>query len=263
MRLDQSALLYLARLAALLALVHALPGIARADRVPLIGSGAAAPFTSGSISSTASHLIVPVNPDSVVCPAMATFNSLPGGENPGANYDGIVQTGGLEFAERFVGQTLSYNGDFDVVSGIATNPLALQVGLPGQNLNVLLYSASNVLGGLGNLGFPDFDAIGEGAIAISFPTPQFRVSFDIVGGNGGSATLGFYSADGSLLDNVVVSGLGDVRYGFGTADGVRSIAGILIQSTDTSGIGIDNICHDGGVTSSHASSWGRVKTLYR
>ena len=263
MHLDHAALLGLGRLAALLALACALPLSARADPVPLIGSGAAAPFTSGSISSMASHLIVPVNPDSVACPQMATFNSLPGGENPGANYDGIVQTEGLEFAERFVGQTLSYNGDFDVVSGIPMNPLALQVGLPGQNLNVLLYSTSNALSGLGYLGFPDFDAIGEGAIAISYPTPQSRVSFDIVGGNGGSATLGFYGAGGSLLDNVVVSGLGDFRYGFGTADGVGSIAGILIQSTDPSGIGVDNICHDGGVTSPHASTWGRVKTLYR
>jgi hypothetical protein len=262
-RLDQSALRGLSRFAALLALVCALPGIAGADRLPLIGSGAVAPLTGGSINHLTNFLIVPVDPDSVPCPQSATFNSLPGGENPGANYDDIIQSGGLYFAERFVGQTLSYNGDFDVISGIPTNPLSLQAGASGQNLNVLLYTTSNVLGGLGNLGYPDLDAIGEGSIAISFPTPQSRVSFEIVGGNGGSATLGFYGANGSLLDNVVVSGLAEIRYGFATADGERSIAGILIQSTDPSGIGVDNICHDGGVTSPHAATWGRLKTLYR
>ena len=261
--LDHAAFRGLVRLATLLALACALPLSAHADRVPLVGSGTVTPFTSDRISSMTSNLIVPVNPDSVGCPQVATFNSLPGGENPGANYDGIIQTAGLEFAERFVGQTLGYSGDFDAVSGVPANPLALQVGLPGQNLSVLLYSVSNVLSGLGNLGFPDFDAIGEGAIAIYFPTTQFRVAFDIVGGNGGSATIGFYGADGSLLDNVVVSGLGDLRYGFGTSNGVRSIAGVLIQSTDPSGIGVDNVCHDGGVTSLRASTWGRVKTLYR
>jgi hypothetical protein len=120
-----------------------------------------------------------------------------------------------------------------------------------------------VLAGLGNLGFPDLDAIGEGSIAISFPAPQAHVSFDLVGGNGGSATLGFYRMDGSLIDNITVTGLADLRYGFATPDGAASIAGILIQNTDPSGIGIDNICHSGGTTGSRAVSWSRIKRLYR
>ncbi len=263
MRIDQATLHRVARLAVLLALVCTVPGIARADRLPLIGSGAPAPLTAGSITNLTNNVIVPVDPDSVPCIQTVTFNSLPGGANPGANYDNIVQNGGLEFAERFVGQTLGYSGDFDVVSGIPTSPLSLQVGVPGQNLDVLTYTTSNVLSGLGNLGYPDLDAIGEGSIAIYFPAAQSRVSFDIVGGNAGSATLGFYDANGLILDNVVVGGLADVRYGFATADGERSIAGILIQSTDPSGFGVDNVCHDGGPTNSHAATWGRVKALYR
>lgn len=261
MRYDQTPLRVLASLTAVLALTCARSGTAHADRLPLLGSGATAPLSAGNIISS-NHLIVPVDPDSVPCSQAATFNDLLGGDNPGTDYDGIVQSGGLRFAEHFVGQTLGYNGDFDVVSGIPTSPLALQVGAPGQNLDVFAYT-TNVLAGLGNLGFPDLDAIGEGSIAMYFPVSQSRVSFEIVGGNGESATVGFYRADGSLIDNVVVSGLGDSRYGFATPDGIRSIAGILIQSTDPSGIGVDNVCHDGGLVSSRAATWGSIKNLYR
>jgi hypothetical protein len=260
-RYDQTPLRVLASFAAVLALTCARPGTAHADRLPLLGSGATAPLPAGNIIPS-NHLIVPVDPDSVPCSQPVTFNDLVGGENPGTDYDGIVQSGGLSFAERFVGQTLGYNGDFDAVSGIPTSPLSLQVGAPGQNLDVFAYT-TNVLAGLGNLGFPDLDAIGEGAIAMYFPILQSRVSFEIVGGNGGSATLGFYRANGSLIDNVVVTGLVDSRYGFATPDGTRSIAGILIQSTDPSGIGVDNICHDGGLVSSRAVTWSDIKRLYR
>src|SRR5262249_52554772 len=236
-------------------------GAARADRLPLLGPGQPASVRTTSVT-TFSHVIVPVDPDSVPCTVLATFDDLQGGDNPGTNYDGIIQYGGLSFAERFTGQTLSSNGEFDVVSGTPTSPLALQVGAPGQNLDVFTY-VTNVLAGLGNIGYPDLDAIGEGAISIYFPIAQSRVSFELVGGNGGSATLGFYRADGSLIDDVVVTGLAESRYGFATADGLRSIKGILIQNTDPSGIAIDNVCHDEGPTGSRAVSWSRIKRLYR
>jgi hypothetical protein len=40
------------------------------------------------------------------------------------------------FAERFVGQTLGFSGNFDVLSGSPSDPLTLQVGDPNQNINV-------------------------------------------------------------------------------------------------------------------------------
>ena len=261
MRHAQTASRVLTPLFAAWALTWLLTGTAHADRVPLVGSGATVRNAHSSFTPSSS-LIVPVDPDSVPCPQSATFTDVLGGEPPGTNYDGVVQSGGLLFAERFKGQTVGYSGDFDVVSGNPTNPLSLQAGSPGQNLDVFAYT-TNVLAGLGPLGFPDFDAIGEGAIAMVFPLPQSRVSFQIVGGNGGSGTLGFYRADGSLIDNVVVSGLGEFGYGFATSDGSRSIAGILIQSTDPSGIGVVDICHDGGLVNSRTVTWRNIKRLYR
>lgn len=262
MHLAQSIFRVLTSLTAVSALTCALSGTAHADRLPLLGSGARAPSATTSSLTAGEGMIVAIDPSSVPCIQIVTFSDVRGGENPGTSYDGLVWSGGLQFAERFMGQTVSYSGDFDVVSGIPISPLILQVGTPGQNLDVFAYT-TNVLAGLGHLGYPDMDAIGEGSIAMYFPSPQSRVSFQLVGGNGGSATLGFYRADGSLIDNVVVSGLADLDYGFATSNGTLSISGILIQNTDPSGIGVVNICHDGDIVNSRSMSWGNIKRLYR
>jgi hypothetical protein len=260
MHLARPILRVLTLIVAVSASTFVLSGNARANRVPLLGSGATVPGGTSSSFTSARGMIVAVDPDSVPCTQTATFDDLDGGD--GTNYDGLVWSGGLMFAERFAGQTLSYSDVFDVVSGTPINPLTPQVGLPAQNLVVFDYT-TNVLSGLGPLGFSDFDAIGEGAMAVYFPLPQSRVSFQLVGGNGGSATVGFYRADGSLIDNVVVSGLAELYYGFGTANGSTSIAGILIQNTDPSGIGLDNVCYSGGSVGTHTVSWGGLKVLYR
>jgi hypothetical protein len=262
MHFAQSCFRALAFVAAVSALTFALSGTARADRLPLLGLGTRAPSETSSSVTPTFGMILAVDPGTVPCIQIATFGNVVGGDNPGTNYDGLVWSGGLQFAERFMGQTVSYSGDFDVVSGTPISPLILQVGAPGQNLDVFAYT-TNVLSGLGHIGYPDLDAIGEGSIAMYFPLAQSHVSFQLVGGNGGSATLSFYRADGSLIDNVVVSGLADLAYGFATSDGTTSISGILIQNTDPSGIGVVNICHDGDIVKSHSVSWGNIKTLYR
>jgi hypothetical protein len=262
MHLAQGIVRILTSLAAISALTFALSGTVHADRLPLLGSGTTEPGGIASSVTPVDSMILAVDPHSVPCTQIATFDDVLGGETPGTNYDGLVSSGGLQFAERFMGQEVSYGGDFDVVSGIPSEPLTLQLGTPGQNLDVFAYT-TNVLSGLGPLGYPDLDAIGEGSIAMYFPVPQSAVSFELVGGNGGSATLGFYRTDGSLIDNVIVSGLADLGYGFATADATPSIAGILIQSTDPSGIGVVNICHDEGVVNTRSVTWGNLKRLYR
>lgn len=251
---------WLVSLAALSALTFVWSVAESSDRTPLVGT--APTVGRNSLVTPSTGGIVSISPSLVPCDQVANFSDVDGGESPGTNYDGLVFSGGLQFAERFQGQTLGYAGDFDVVIGAPSNPLVLQTGAAGQNLDVFAYSG-NVLTGLGPLGYPDLDAIGEGAIAISFPIPQERVSLQIVGGNGGTSTLSFYRTDGSLIDNVVISGLADDSYGFRTADATLSIAGILIQNTDASGIGVTNICHAGNLVSSSPVTWGRIKTRYR
>lgn len=244
------------------ALAIALSSVAAAgDRVPLIGTGSS-PANAHTTITPAGALILPRDPSLIPCMQPVSFTDLEGGPAPGTNFDGVVVSGGMLFAERFAGQSLGSSGDFDLVSGAPSNPLTPQAGAPGQNLDVFDY-AGNVLAGLGPIGYPDIDAIGEGSIAMVFPLPQSQVKFDLVGGNGGSATLSFYRANGTLIDDVTVSGLADLTYGFATADATASIAGILVQNTDASGIGVVKICYDAGIVSARAATWGRLKQLYR
>jgi hypothetical protein len=245
---------------ALSALLGAVAAPAAASRNPLNGDVPPAVVIPASPSSTG--LVNVVDPATLSCSQTTTFDDVPGGPAPGFNYDGIFVSVGVFFAERFVGQAVSYNGNFDVITGSPSNPLLLQAGAPLQNLNVFDYS-TNVLTGLGPLGFPNFDAIGEGAIAMYFSAGQSQFAFQLVGGENGSATLDFYRADGSLIDTIVLSGLANTTYGFKRVDGTQDIAGVLIQNQDVGGIGLDNVCHDVGVVGTQAASWGNIKSLYR
>jgi hypothetical protein len=244
----------------------ALSGAARAaNRYPLLGTGSySGPVKDGprTLASSVNGLIVTVDPDSVSCQTSATFEDVEGGEPPGTNYDGVVWSGGIMFAERFLGQSVGYSGDYDVITGAPVNPLQPQEGAAGQNLDVFAYT-SNVCTGLGPQGFPEIDAIGEGSIAACFTVSQSRVALDIVGGNGGDATLRFYRADGTLIDTITITGVGEFRYGFAMGDLSNSIAGFLIQTTDPSGVGIDNVCHEGTVVPTRALTWGSLKSKYR
>jgi hypothetical protein len=185
-----------------------------------------------------------VNYNDLTGTQLVTFDDVPGGGAPGTNYDAVFVSGGVSFAERFVGQTNTPSGDFDVLSGSPGGPLALAVGAPGRNLNVFINNTSQVLTGLGPRGFPGFDAIGEGAIALLFTSEQSEFGFQLVGGDGGSATLDFFSRNGSLIQQIVLGGLANAFYGFSRDGGVNDIAGVSIWNTDGGGIGFDNLKFD-------------------
>ena len=188
--------------------------------------------------------IIQVAPGTLTGTGLITFDDVVGGIAPGTNYNAIFESNGADFAERFVGQSLSFSGDSDILSGTPTGPLALQVGAANQNLNVFTYTTSQVLSGLGPLGFPDFDAIGEGSFAVLFDFDQSEFGFDLVGGNGGSATVNFFRRNGSLIDTIILSGLSNTSYGFKQMSGIKEIAGISIYNTDLGGVGFDNLVHD-------------------
>jgi len=175
---------------------------------------------------------------------LVTFDDVAGGAAPGTNYNSVFVSGGASFAERFAGQTNTPAGGFDILSGTPTASLSLSVGAANQNLNVFVNFTSQVLTGLGPLGFPNFDAIGEGSFAVLFSTDQSEFGFQLVGGNGGSATIDFFRRDGSLIQEIIVSGLADAFYGFSRDGELHDIAGISIFNTDPGGIGFDNLKHD-------------------
>lgn len=202
-------------------------------------------FAAALLASQASA--APIN---LVAPALltgtqiATFDDVPGGASPGTNYDGVFVSGGVSFAERFAGQVNTPVGGFDVLSGTPTGPLSLAVGVAGQNLNILINEGTQVLSGLGTVGFPSFDAIGEGSFAALFTTDQSEFGFDLIGGNNGSATVNFFRRDGSLIDQIILTGLSDQSYGFKRDGGVFDIAGVSVHNSDLGGIGVDNVRFD-------------------
>jgi len=162
-------------------------------------------------------------------PIVDTF-SLPDGE-----ISGIYSTFNTRIAESFPGQTVSGGSgiSFETVSGIPTNPLTLLVPAAQDGVFITL----GRLAGLAD-GVADGD-IGEGIMSLFFTLDQSSMGFSLVGGDGGTATLGFFARDGSLIDSVVVNNLANSAYTF-TSSGPL-FAGVNIANNDLAGIGIDDL----------------------
>lgn len=218
---------------------------APADGESVMGRGIEG--VSGPSAVSLNGAISLVDYGTLTCEGLITFDDLPLAPLPGTNYDGIFESNGADFAERFAGQTLSYSGNHDVLSGTPSGPLSLQVGAANQNINVVQSpdcGVDNVLDGLGPDGYPNSSAIGEGAFAVLFDFDQSEFGFTLCGGDGGTATVDFFRRDGSLIDQIVLSGLSTQNYGFSRAGGVKDIAGISVYNADAAGVGFDNLCHD-------------------
>ena len=191
-----------------------------------------------------------VNPATLTGTALITFDDVVGGLSPGTTYDTIFESGGANFGERFVGQTLTFDGTFDTLSGTPTNPLALQAGNPGENLAVYVdpttpANTTNVLTGRTPVG-AGTDTYAEGSFAVLFDFDQSEFGFDLVGGGGGSATVNFFTRNGSLLSTIVLETAStlNVPYAFRRDGGIRDIAGISIHNNDPQGVNFENLRSD-------------------
>jgi hypothetical protein len=185
----------------------------------------------------------PINPKpySLIGPNFVDFNDVMGASFPGIKYDGILSSGGLDFAERFVGQILTFNGDLDELSGLPTGPLTLQVGNPGQNLSVGQDLGDNGLYPYGPKGFPNADGYGEGAFALLFPAPVSEFGFESFFSSGGEIFVQFFKNNGEFIDVVVVAGGG--TFGFEREGLIKDIAGVTIHTLDPGGLAYDNIVY--------------------
>ena len=198
----------------------------------------------GMVGSASALPINMVAYSSLTGTGLITFDDLPGGPAPDTNYDNIFESGGADFGEHFVGQTVTYNGDFDVINGLPSGgSLSLAAGAENENLGVYSYS-TNIMYGLGNTVYPNYDAIGEGSFAVLFDYDQSEFGFQLVGGDGGSATIDFYTRNGNLIESRVIASLSENYYGFSRDGGLNDIAGISIYNIDGGGIGFDNLIHD-------------------
>jgi hypothetical protein len=170
-----------------------------------------------------------------------TFGGVSGGVAPGTNYDSLLVIDGVSFGERFLGQTVVTNGVFDQLEGAPTGPLTLLPGSAGQNLSVFASPAGPVLSGLGTLGFPASEAIGEGAFSILFPTLQSEFGLRLTGGNGGNAFISFFGSDGTILGSATLSNVPLISsFGFTSAGGAN-IRGVSFWNEDVTGVGLAGI----------------------
>lgn len=182
-----------------------------------------------------------VNPQTLNLAQIITFDDQPAGWDPGHKVDEPLRLSGASFAERFAGQSLGTTGDFDTVDGRALSPLTLLPGAPGESLSIVRLYASNILNGYGPAGFPRTHAQGEGAIAVLFDEDQPALSFEVLGGEAGSAQVQFLRRDGSIIHELTIPDLRRMSLGFLRADATPDIAGIVITNTDPQGLAIDNL----------------------
>lgn len=102
-------------------------------RLATIAYIAATTFAAGCETA-----VCQVNPDTLSLTRVITFEDQHATMGPGHLIDGLLILKGAAFAERFVGQAISFAGDHDRVTGSATNPLTLRSGYAKQNIYWLL-----------------------------------------------------------------------------------------------------------------------------
>lgn len=187
-----------------------------------------------------------VSRDSLGLAHVITFDDVQSALGLGHPIDDLLIRPGARFGERFAGQVIEANGDFDKVIGSAMSPLTAVPGEPGATLGAMRLPGTTVLQGHGPARFPRAEAVGEGAIAVEFDTDQGALAFDLRGGEDGTLTVIFFRRDGSEIARLRLSDLSEEHYGFARGPGNADIAGVLILNDDPQGIAIDNLAFDKG-----------------
>jgi hypothetical protein len=186
-----------------------------------------------------------VAPETLRLGRQVTFDDLPAGLGPGRLVAGPLVAEGVRFGKGFAGQDRRADGPFDRITGPALAPLALLATPEAAIFSIIRLPDSNVLNGLGPLGWPRADATGEGAIAVLFDRDQAALRLDMRGGEGGTATVLFLARDGAVIASLVIGPLAEDSYGLRRRDGLRDIAAIVITNDDPEGIALDALAYDG------------------
>lgn len=195
----------------------------------------------GRVAAACETPVCLVDPDALALTYVITFEETRSSYGPGHLIPDVLVLDGASFGERFAGQTLSSNGDHDVLSGTVLPPLTLMPGDEGQNLSVVYFAGNNVLNGYGVAGYPKRHAQGEGAIAFLFDDDQSALSFQLRGGEDGAATAVFYQRGGQEIMTMQLPPVGEFAFGFLRATGEADIAGVVITNTDPQGLALDNL----------------------
>jgi hypothetical protein len=187
--------------------------------------------------------------------ALATFEELVLPDPAGSQVEGLVNSGGIWFGERFDGQELAVRlaprpGSvaqdwFDDLSfGAPVAGLQLLPGAPGANLGGYDYADTHgqALAGIGPQHPDGSDPFGFGAISARFAAPVSALGLQVREADGGAGWLRLYREDGVLIDTVHFPALSNGFFAFARPGAVADIAGFSLYHADTYyGIAIDNV----------------------
>lgn len=182
-----------------------------------------------------------VDPASLALTQVITFDGTRSSPGPGHPVDDILVMDGAQFGERFAGQAVDPVRTHDTLSGMPRGPLVLMPGAKGQNLAIVNFDGNPMINGYGTAGFPRREAQGEGAIAVLFDADQSAFSFEIRGGDEGSATVTIFARDGRFIAAVPVAPTGEHGVGFLRAGGIADIAGFVLTNRDPQGLAMDTL----------------------
>lgn len=173
----------------------------------------------------------------------------------GAVIDGLLDSGGVQFGERFDGQELAVakaprpgavaQDWFDDLSfGTPTAGLTLLAGATAANLGAYRYADADgsALFGIGPQNPDGSDASGFGALSARFALPVSALGLQLRDVDGGVVTLQLYRTDGSLIETIDLGGRADGRFAFMRSGGEADIAGFSLTSRDSYyGVSLDNL----------------------
>lgn len=155
---------------------------------------------------------------------------------------------GLTIGQMLVGQTNVPVDWFDFVSGTPAMPLRIDDTTPPEyGLNISTVYSRTVMAGLGPLGFPHRDSLGEGALTILFDADQYVVGVEVIGVNDGPMSLTFYNRGGSVIGQFDVPQPLNDTYVYSSVAG--DIAALTINNHDLGGLAYGNLLFLPGVPS--------------
>ena len=188
---------------------------------------------------------------------VVSFEDLTLADPGGSLLEGIVNSGGVQFGERFAGQELAIakaprpgsalpaqDWFDDLRYGSPVAGLVLLAGDAGANLGGYDYGDANhqALAGVGPQNSDGSDPFGMGAISARFSTPVSALGLLLRETDGGDAWLSLYRSDGSLIQTLSLGPLQDGTVAFERSDGSADIAGFTLYHRDSYyGIAIDNL----------------------
>lgn len=143
--------------------------------------------------------------------------------------------GEVEVGERFAGQEVGGEREWDVLHGTPAGPLGVIEGEAGHNL----YRGDNRVFGPNVAGVGPHGVRGTGSLAVLFPRDQSRILLSLVRASGGTATLTFYARSGRRVGRVVLRDVENRSYAFRRRWGRVDIAGFTLENDDPrNGLGV-------------------------